>query len=369
MKTKELTQNLVAYQAQITEDMTRQPWLDGKPAHVFHLTNAQGMSIAIMDVGATWLSCSLAMPQGKRREVLLRARDMQAHLKQGAYLGAVVGRYANRIGQGGFSLNNARYALADNEGDSVCLHGGEQGFDKKRWQLHSQSEQQLTLSLVSEDKDQGFPGKVNVLVTYRLHDDHQLSIEYNALCDQACPLNLTNHAYFNLAGESSGKSALEQYLCINGDHYLPINHQMLPLGELNKVENTGFDFRATKRISTHFLADEQQKLASGYDHCWQLNQDIQPQLKLVSSEGDLSMTMSTTQPGVQFYSGNFLSGVEGVSRVYENYAGVALETQFFPDGPNHPEWGKASGIFAANEPYQHSTHYCFALDNALSSEE
>ena len=187
----------------ITSAMTNEPWHDGKPAKVIHLTNNNGMSVSVMDVGATWLSCRLPIgnePHTGFREVLLRSLNMTEHKQQQAYLGAVVGRFANRIKDGQFSLGERVYTVVNNEGRN-SLHGGGDGFDKRRWKVRNQTEQAVTFTLFSVDGDQGYPGNSDVSVTYTLTEQNRVQILYQATCDQDCPVNLTNHAYFNLDGE------------------------------------------------------------------------------------------------------------------------------------------------------------------------
>lgn len=345
---------------ELTSSMALLPSYDGLPANLVHLTNSNGMSISLMDIGATWLSCLLPISGG--REVLLRAKSMQDHLEKGAYLGAIVGRYANRIAESRFEINNVEYQLDANEKIN-SLHGGSVGFDKRRWGIESRTSQSVTFCLYSEDGDQGYPGNLNVSVTYTLTNSNAVKIEYRADVDKDSPVSLTNHAYFNLAGESAEEDCLQHYLQMSGSYYLPTNSDMLPLGNLKAVNNTGFDFSTEKRIAQDFLNDDDQKTASGYDHTMVLDPLMtdgeQAVAKLTSPQRDVVMTMTTTMPAIQLYTGNFLAGVEGKSKTYENYAGVALESQFFPDGPNHKEWGDRCGILKAGDCYQHQTTYGF----------
>lgn len=348
------------YFDEITSAMASVPSFDGLPAKLVHLTNANGMTASFMDIGATWLSCSL--PVSGRREVLLRAENMQEHLKQEAYLGAVVGRFANRIAGSRFEINGLEYQVDANE-KTNSLHGGTVGFDKQRWKIEARSPQSVTFSLSSPDGDQGYPGNLNVVVTYTLTDTNAVKIEYLAEVDKDCPVNLTNHAYFNLAGEPAKDDCRQHSLQMQGLHYLPTSSDMLPLGELKAVENTGFDFSSEKLIEQDFMLDDDQKTASGYDHAYVLDASMtdgeQVVAKVTSPQRDVVMTMATTMPAVQLYTGNFLTGVEGRSGTYLNHAGLALETQYLPDGPNHKEWGDKCGILKSGQPYQHKTIYQF----------
>lgn len=336
---------------------------DGAPANLVHLQNAKGMTASFMDVGATWLSCTLPLDTG-RREVLLRSPDMVEHMKQTAYFGTTVGRYANRIDGGRFSINGEEFQLSQNEGNNI-LHGGKDGFDKRRWTIEHQTETSVTFGLTSKDGDQGFPGNLVARVTFALSDDNAVEIEYYAECDKTCPVNLTNHAYFNLAGEGSGAKSLEHTLLMHATHYLPTRADLIPVGEWKNVTGTAFDFSTAKTIGRDFLADDDQKLAGGYDHAFIFDAAYCDGKKaaatLISPDGAVTMAVATTKPAIQFYSGNFLEGTLGASGTYALYDGLALETQFLPDGPNHPEWGMLSGILQAGETYRHTTRYAFSF--------
>ncbi len=348
----------------MNEQMTQTDWLDGAPAKLVHLSNAKGMTASFMDIGATWLSARVPVA-GKPREVLLRANDIQSHLEQTAYLGAIVGRVGNRIAKGQFELNGQQYLLPINNGEN-SLHGGEVGFDKQRWHIKAQGSQSVTFSLLSVDGDQGYPGNMQVEVEYRLTDDNQVVIRYFATTDKDCPINLTNHAYFNLGGEGSGWSAKDHGLQMCAQYYLPTNTQLIPTGELKATQGTSFDFSQMKKIGADFLTDDDQDIASGYDHAVVFEPERcdgkQVVAQLMSPNDDLLMQVFTTKPAMQFYSGNFLAGTNGASKPYPNYYGVALETQFLPDAPNHPEWvdlNLGESILKVGKTYQHQTSYKF----------
>jgi aldose 1-epimerase (EC 5.1.3.3) len=218
-----------AYFEQLEKTMAQAPSFDGQTANLFHLTNANGMTVSFMDIGATWLSCTLPV-NGENREVLLRSPNMAEHMKQDAYFGSIVGRFANRIAKGQFEIYGEKYQLGINNGKN-SLHGGLEGFDKRRWNIEEQSNQQVTFSLYSPDGDQGYPGNLDVEVTYTLTDENELAIAYDAVTDQRSPVNLTNHAYFNLAGEASCAKSLDHTLQLNADHYLPTDTGLIPTGE------------------------------------------------------------------------------------------------------------------------------------------
>ncbi len=219
----------------LTITMTQQAAFDGEPAKVVELKNNTGMSVSFMDIGATWLSCRLPLVNGElREEVLLGVGTMGSFMHQQCYMGVTVGRYANRIANGLFEVDGEAFQVSTNQAGN-CLHGGEEGFDKRRWNIESQSEQQVTFSLLSEDGDQGFPGNLEVHVTYTLTDDNQVSIAYFAKTDKATPVNLTNHAYFNLLGAEADLDCRSHRLTIAADQYLPTNEVGIPLGTLQDV--------------------------------------------------------------------------------------------------------------------------------------
>ncbi|MCW8332306.1 galactose-1-epimerase [Vibrio paucivorans] len=346
---------------QLQQSMAATPSFDGQVAKLVHLTNANGMTASFMDIGATWLSTTLPI-NGESREVLLRSPDMAEHMQQGAYFGSIVGRYANRIAAGKFTIADSHYQVGINNGEN-SLHGGLEGFDKRRWTIVENSPQQAVFMLHSPDGDQGYPGHLDVKVTYTLTDDNTLHIAYEAEADQATPVNLTNHAYFNLAGEGSGATALTHSLQLSAEHYLPTDSGLIPTGEQKPVAGTSFDFTQPKLIGQEFLSEADQETAGGYDHAFIFNSEFTDGKKvaavLIAPQEDVVMKVMTTKPAVQFYSGNFLFGTQGKSKEYQRYDGVALETQYYPDGPNHPEWGQSSGVLPAGQCYHHSTAYKF----------
>lgn len=349
------------YFLQLEEAMAGAPSFDGMPARLVHLTNANGMSVSLMDIGATWLSCVLPV-KGKPREVLLRSPDMREHMKQGAYFGSIVGRYANRIAKGQFTIGDHTYQVGVNNG-SNSLHGGLIGFDKRRWVIESQQHNRAIFVLHSADGDQGYPGNLDIKVCYTLTDDNALHIDYYAEADQITPVNLTNHAYFNLAGENSDAKSIDHCLHMDADRYLPTSDDLIPTGELRAVAGTSFDFTQSKVIGRDFLSDDDQNMAGGYDHAFIFadgkNDGKETVVTLISPSKDVVMKVKTTKPAIQFYSGNFLAETPGASKLYQRYDGLALETQYFPDGPNHPEWGKSNGLLNCGEHYQHQTTYLF----------
>ncbi len=346
--------------------MTATPAYDGQPAKLVELTNKNGMRVVFMDIGATWLSCIVPVA-GEMREVLLGLSTMEEFQQHGSFLGVTVGRYANRIANSEYQHQGETYKLAANQG-AHCLHGGKDGWSHRRWNIVSQSEQQVEFSIASPDGDQGFPGNATASVTYELTDDNQVVISYKASTDKATPINLTNHAYFNLMGADTGVDVLEHKLQVNADYYLPTTSEGIPLGELESVENTSFDFRIAKAVGQDLLADEQQKNCKGYDHSYLLDGSCKTGESVATVEapdGSLLMQVLTDKPAIQFYGGNFLEGTPcRAGGIYKQYQGLALETQYLPDSPNHPEWPQESCMTLPGEEYAFTTVYKF---NVLAS--
>ncbi len=333
-------------------------------AQLIELTNRHGMKIELTPFGATWLSCQLPLDSGPR-DVLLGSPSLSALSEQQAFLGATVGRFANRIANSQFTLAGETFNLTANQGDH-CLHGGKDNFSYRLWQLDYHNAQEACFSLTSADGDQGFPGELLISVTYRLTDDNEVQIEYSSFCNKACPVSLTNHAYFNLAGEDSVYTCLEHDLQLYSTHYLPLSVEGIPTGQWLDVRNTYFDFNQRQRIGRYFLQDEDQRQAGGYDHPMILEPARLNGQSIVASlyapSNDVQMDISTTLPSAQLYTGNYLNGIKGKSRVYQNFSGVAIEMQYLPDGPNHPEWDdKYRGIQAANKTYSNKICYRFTF--------
>ncbi|OOF81502.1 galactose-1-epimerase [Rodentibacter caecimuris] len=329
---------------------------DGNPYQLISIQNEKGMCIKLMDWGATWLSCQVPV-NGELREVLLGCK-VEDYPNQQAYLGASVGRYANRIANAQFELNGETIQLAANQGKHQ-LHGGN-GFAQRRWEIEKCGDNFVCFSLNSADGDQGFPGNVKVTATYTLTEDNSVKIEYEGLSDKDTALNLTNHAYFNLENAEQGSDIREHSLRLNADFYLPVNHEGIPNSPLKHVVGTSFDFRLNKPIKQDFLQGDQQ-VTKGYDHAFVVNKAWQkPCVLLISPNDDLRLEVRTSQAALQVYTGNYLAGVPTRSGgEYGDFAGIALETQCLPDTPNHPEWQNYGGIQKANERYYQWTEFKF----------
>lgn len=348
---------------QLQKSMTMEPALDGHTAKIFVLKNRQGMRVTLMDIGATWLSCELPI-NDEMRDVILGVTTMADHLRQTSYLGATIGRFANRISEGKFTIAGEHYQVDTNQGNNT-LHGGAIGFDKCRWHAQQINDNALTFTLLSKNGDQGFPGNLQVKVTYQLSEDNKLTIDYWAVTDKACPVNLTNHAYFNLMGDS-GQTCLQHQLSIAADQYAPVDEMGIPLGHIKKVAGSSFDFRELKEVGQAFLNCQEQKIVAGYDHPFLINTTHQDGKKVaakcVSPDKKVTLEIATTHPTLQLYTGNYLAGTPNRSGgMYNNLSGLALETQFLPDAPNHPEWDQPSSILLPDGVYAQQTSYHFTI--------
>lgn len=321
------------------------PWgktAAGESVDLYTLSDAD-LTVRITSFGAHVVSIEAPDRKGKKDDVVLGFKDVAgyADAKNTAYFGAVVGRYGNRIAKGTFSLEGATYHLPLNNKEN-SLHGGTTGFNRKLW-TGKQFKNGVELTLVSPDGDMGYPGQLTAHVRYTL-EGKSLRIQYSATTTKPTVLNLTNHSYFNLGGESSG-TILNDVLMLNADRYTPVDPTLIPTGQLAPVEGTPFDFRQPTPIGARIeQSNEQLKIAGGYDHNFVLNNaqgsGLHLAAKVVDPASGRTLTVTTTEPGVQFYSGNFLDGsLTGPSgTAYPQHAGLCLETQHFPDSPNQPSF-------------------------------
>lgn len=339
---------------------------DGQEVALHTLTNVHGVEVRVITYGAIIQSIRTPDRNGVFDDVTLGYDSLPDYIDASPYFGAVVGRYGNRIAKGQFMLDGKRYTLATNNGANA-LHGGVRGFDKQVWRATPQlgdSSAGVMLTLVSPDGDEGYPGTLTARVTYTLTDGDELAVDYDASTTAATPVNLTQHTYFNLAGSRSD-DVLAHVLTLNADRYTPVDSTLIPTGELAPVAGTPFDFRTPTAIGARIdQPDPQLKNGGGYDHNMVLTKSGN-ELSLAASVFEpttgRTLTVHTTEPGVQFYSGNFLDGtLTGKrGRVYGKRSGFCLETQHFPDSPNHENF--PSAILRPREVYQSRTVFAFGV--------
>lgn len=327
---------------------------EGKQAFLYTLRCGQ-MSACISDYGATLVRLLVPDARGDRADVVLGYDDVSGYAGGQAFLGATVGRCANRIGKASFVLGRRTYSMTANEGKNN-LHSGPDYYHNRLWQVAQVSENAITLRLDSPDGDQGFPGNAHIQVCYTLEPPSVLRIRYEAVCDKDTVFNLTNHSYFNLAGHDHPERAMEQILILPARSFTPADGESIPTGEVRPVEGTPMDFRTPKAIGRDLTADyEPLKLQGGYDHNFEVFSD--PCAVLTDPVSGRSLAISTDCPGLQFYAGNNLAerGKNGV--FYGKNSGVALETQFYPDALHHPQWKQP--ITPAGVRYCSETRYRF----------
>ena len=313
------------------------------------------LTAAVTDYGAHLVSLTVPDRSGNQADVVLGHDDANGYRTGRAFLGATVGRNANRVGSASFSLNGKEIRIPANEGANN-LHSGPDYYHLRLWQVELHTADSITLRLDSPDGDQGFPGNAVIRVTYSLDSNGALHIEYDADCDQDTVFNLTNHSYFNLAGHENC-NAMDQILTIPGEYFTPDDAESIPTGELRSVEGTPMDFRTPKPIGRDIDADyEPLHLQGGYDHNWEVWSN--PCAILEDPVSGRTMTVFTDRPGIQFYAGNFIDEIGKGGVHYGKRSGIALETQFYPDALHHPEW--AQPITKAGEHYHSETVYWFS---------
>ncbi|HEY0587808.1 MAG TPA: aldose epimerase family protein [Pseudoduganella sp.] len=329
---------------------------NGEPVMEFTLDNGQGMLLSVLDYGCIIRSWRVLARYGAPVDFVLGFDTLLAYERDTAYFGAVVGRYANRIAGGRYESDGRIVQLTRNEGENH-LHGGRRGFHKQCWQAHVSSDKEMariSLCRLSRDGEEGYPGNLLVMVTYELTATGELRCRYQAAADQPTPVSISQHSYFNLAGEGD---VLGHELRIDAAYYLPVRAGLVPAGEAAQVADSAFDFRRMRRIGSALAeADEQLALARGYDHNFVLAGGPGPQASLSDPASGRQMDIYTDCPGLQFYSGNYLDGtLGGKGRDFTRYAGLCLEPQHFPDAPNQPAFPDA--ICRPGAPYSANTRY------------
>lgn len=315
---------------------------DGQTVTAYTLVNKNGISLTVINYGAIITSISTPDKQGVSEDIVLGYDSLNGYLdSRTPYFGAVVGRYGNRIAKGKFSLDGKEYTLAQNN-NGQHLHGGLKGFDKVFWNVEDLGNNTLKLTYLSKDGEEGYPGNLSIAITYALTDDNELKIAYEATVDQKTVVNLTQHSYFNLAGNTK-RDILEHELTLYADKFVPVTDVLIPTGKLQDVAGTPFDFRASTAIGARVNDSHPQiKIGGGYDHCWVLSS--QDSLKHAATVYEPTsgrvLDVFTTEPGIQFYCGNFLDGAltGKFNTVYAHRYGLALETQHFPDSPNQKDF-------------------------------
>lgn len=335
---------------------------DGKTIEQAEIGNKNGMRARLISLGATLQS--LTLPDGC--DVVLGYGDVAGYLTKPFYCGAIVGRFANRIAGGAFALDGERHQLVLSDGPNT-LHGGTDGFDKVVWRFADIGPAQATLAYLSPDGEQGFPGALDVRVTFKLTDDNALDISYVATTTKPTIVNLSHHSYFNLAGSGSGKNVLDQTLMIAAEKYTPVDQTLIPTGEMREVAGTAFDFRDPQAIGARIGdTDEQLRLGGGYDHNFALRggRKDEPRLaaRLEHPGSGRRMDVLTTEPGLQFYAGQGVGGgaVSKDGFVYGKHEGLCLEPQLFPDAPNQPAFQSAR--LAPGETYRQRSVYRFRVE-------
>ncbi len=339
---------------------------DGSAVQLFTLDNPGGVTVCISDFGGVITQILVPDRHGERADVVLGYDTLADYVADRAYFGATIGRFGNRIANGRFTLDGVTHQLAVNDG-AHHLHGGPQGLHKVKWDAYTMNlpgAVALVLRHVSADGDQGYPGKLGVTVTYQLNTDNELRVRYHAITDQPTPVNLTQHTYFNLAGQGT---VLDQELTIYADCYTPIDRSLIPQGPHLPVSGTAFDFRVPRAIGERIGdPDEQLRHGSGYDHNFVLSSALQagfrPAARLVDRASGRVLELRTQEPGLQFYSGNFLDGsLSGKRQRYPYRGGLCLEPQHFPDSPNRPDFPDT--ILRPGREYRSESIYRFSTES------
>jgi aldose 1-epimerase len=356
----------VEYPGMVKQENFQSTYKDLK-TDLYTIKNDNGVVMQVTNYGAKIVTLFVPDKEGNFKDIVFGYENIQAYLGGDKYFGAIVGRYANRIAGGKFILDGTEYQIPTNDGGKNALHGGDSGFDNAVWTgeiTENPDGEAVKLTLYSPDRDQGFPGNLKVEVLYTLTDKNELIVDYSAVTDKPTVVNLSQHSYFNLNGQDSGP-ILDHELVINADNFTPVDQALIPTGEIRPVEGSAFDFRTPHLIGERIASTaEQIVLGGGYDHNFILNKETAGELTFAASAYDkLSgrfLEVFTTQPAIQFYTGNFLNGSQtGKGGTVYNYrSGFCLETQHYPDSPNHPDF--PSTVLRPGEVYKQQTVFRFS---------
>ena len=339
-------------------NITRNPFGttdDGNKVDIITLENSNGISASIITWGATLQSLKVPDRNGVSEEICLGFDNLEGYTAKNPYFGCTVGRFANRIAGGKFTIDGVEYQVDRNEDGFNHLHGGSKGFYKVIWEAFPvKNKNSVSVKMVysSKDGEMGYPGNLDISATFILNEKNDLEMIWEAVCDKATPVNITNHAYFNLSGKKS--KVLDHLLMVNADYYLPVDKKSIPTGKLEKTSGTPMDFTALTPIGKNL------KKAKGYDHCYAVNGktgELRKAAELVHEESGRKMELYTTQPGVQIYSGIYLKGSKSRLGKHKKYEAVCLETEHYPDSPNHPDFPDC--IIRPGETYSHKAVYKF----------
>jgi aldose 1-epimerase len=340
---------------------------DGRPVDLYTFTNSHGLEVQVTNFGGIVVSLRVPDKNGKMEDIVLGFDNLDGYLDNSPYFGAIVGRYANRIANGSFTLDGVKYSLAKNNGEN-SLHGGRIGFNKVMWDakpFKNPKAAGVALTRTSPDGEEGYPGNLKVKITYTLTDENQLILDYEAVTDKATPLNLSHHSYFNLAGEGNG-GILGHELMVNADRFTPIDGSLIPTGELRPVKGTPLDFTKPTAIGARINDNyDQLQLGRGYDHTFVINRkddSLTLAARVREPNSGRVMEVSTTEPAVQLYTSNFLDGsiVGKHGHAYQKRTALCLETQHFPDSPNHPAF--PSTILRPGTTFRSQTIYKFSTE-------
>ena len=342
-------------------ELERQPYgttPEGTEVDIYTLKSPSGIRVSLITYGCIITSVRTPDRNGQIGEITLGFDSLEGYLVRHPYFGSLVGRFANRIAAGKFQLDGKQYTLACNEKERNHLHGGTVGFDKRVWRAEELQEEEavgVRLTYTSADGEEGYPGELEVTVTYSLTEANELILDYRAETTKATPINLTNHTYWNLSGPGSG-TIYDHLLTVNGSRYLSANEQQIPTGEILSVEGTPLDFRREKAIGRDI-----DRLPVGYDHCFIVDREddrLETIARVVDPAGGRGFELATTKPAVQLYTGNKLEAIRGAGgAVFNRHASLCLETEYYPDAVNHPNF--PSAVLRPGELYAHTTVYRF----------